>query len=154
MLTGEIRSQIDTIWDAFWSGGIANPLSVIEQITYLLFLRRLDEIQTAKEKAANALGRKIDKPVFDDTPAQQSCRWSKFKHLKPEIPASLADIANGPRRFGEDEQHHERSEKPEQEPLSRSDDPASRACRAAADCRRSGQGGRIAGQAVAGDREA
>jgi HsdM N-terminal domain len=43
MLTGEIRSQIDTIWNAFWTGGISNPLEVIEQITYLLFLRRLDE---------------------------------------------------------------------------------------------------------------
>ena len=39
MLTGEIRNQIDRIWDAFWSGGISNPLEVIEQITYLLFLR-------------------------------------------------------------------------------------------------------------------
>ena len=37
MLTGEIRNQIDRIWDAFWSGGISNPLEVIEQITYLLF---------------------------------------------------------------------------------------------------------------------
>jgi HsdM N-terminal domain len=42
MLTGEIRSQIDRIWDAFWSGGISNPLEVIEQITYLLFLKRLE----------------------------------------------------------------------------------------------------------------
>ena len=42
MLTGEIRNQIDRIGDAFWAGGIANPLEVIEQITYLLFLRRLD----------------------------------------------------------------------------------------------------------------
>jgi len=43
MLTGEIRSQIDRIWDTFWSGGISNPLEVIEQITCLLFLKRLDE---------------------------------------------------------------------------------------------------------------
>jgi type I restriction enzyme M protein len=42
MLTGEIRSQIDQIWNAFWSGGISNPLKVIEQIIYLLFLRRQD----------------------------------------------------------------------------------------------------------------
>ena len=49
MLTGEIRSQIDRIWDAFWSGGIANPLEVIEQITYLLFLRRLDDLHTLEE---------------------------------------------------------------------------------------------------------
>jgi len=39
MFRGEIRSQIDAIWNAFWTGGIPNPLEVIEQITYLLFLR-------------------------------------------------------------------------------------------------------------------
>jgi type I restriction enzyme M protein len=53
MLTGEIRNQIDRIWDAFWSGGISNPLEVIEQITYLLFLKRLDELETAEELKAN-----------------------------------------------------------------------------------------------------
>ena len=46
MLTGDIKNQIDRIWDAFWSGGISNPLEVIEQITYLLFLRRLDDLHT------------------------------------------------------------------------------------------------------------
>jgi type I restriction enzyme M protein len=50
MLTGELRSQIDRIWDAFWSGGISNPLEVIEQITYLLFLRRLDDLHTLEEQ--------------------------------------------------------------------------------------------------------
>ena len=49
MLTGELRSQIDCIWDAFWSGGISNPLEVMEQITYLLFIRRLDELHTREE---------------------------------------------------------------------------------------------------------
>ena len=53
MLTGEIRSQIDQIWNAFWSGGISNPLEVIEQITYLLSLKRLDEQETAEELKAN-----------------------------------------------------------------------------------------------------
>ena len=53
MLTGEIRSQIDQIWNAFWSGGISNPLEVIEQITYLLFLKRLDEQEIAEELKAN-----------------------------------------------------------------------------------------------------
>ena len=47
MLTGPIRSQIDQIWNAFWSGGVSNPLSVIEQITYLLFIKRLDDLQLA-----------------------------------------------------------------------------------------------------------
>ncbi len=42
MVTGELKAQVDAIWDAFWSGGIANPLEVMEQITYLLFIRRLD----------------------------------------------------------------------------------------------------------------
>jgi len=46
MLTGEIRSQIYAIWDSFWSGGISNLLEVMEQITYLLFLRRLDDLHT------------------------------------------------------------------------------------------------------------
>ena len=46
MLTGDIKQRIDAIWNAFWTGGISNPLEVIEQITYLLFLRRLDDLQT------------------------------------------------------------------------------------------------------------
>jgi len=46
MLTGEIRNKVDQIWNTFWTGGISNPLSVIEQITYLLFAKRLDEILT------------------------------------------------------------------------------------------------------------
>ena len=50
MLTGEIRSQIDAIWDAFWSGGISNPLEVIEQITYLLFLRRLSSVHALRPR--------------------------------------------------------------------------------------------------------
>ncbi len=50
MITGELKSKIDRIWDAFWSGGISNPLEVIEQITYLLFIRRLDDLQTLAEK--------------------------------------------------------------------------------------------------------
>ena len=52
VITGELKSKIDRVWDAFWSGGISNPLEVIEQITYLLFIRRLDDIQTLAEKKA------------------------------------------------------------------------------------------------------
>ena len=81
MLTGEIRNQIDRIWDAFWAGGIANPLEVIEQITYLLFLKRLDELHTAEENKANRLKTAIEKPVFG--PEQQELRWSRFKNLSP-----------------------------------------------------------------------
>jgi len=49
VVTGELRSQIDKIWNDFWSGGISNPLEVMEQLTYLLFIKRLDELQTLAE---------------------------------------------------------------------------------------------------------
>jgi type I restriction enzyme M protein len=57
MLTGDIRNQVDTIWNSFWTGGISNPLEVIEQITYLLFLRRLDDRHTVEELKATRPGR-------------------------------------------------------------------------------------------------
>lgn len=57
MLTGEVRNQVDRIWDAFWSGGISKTLRVMEQIAYLLFLRRLDEIHTLEEKKSNPMKR-------------------------------------------------------------------------------------------------
>nr|WP_241255842.1 type I restriction-modification system subunit M N-terminal domain-containing protein [Candidatus Protofrankia californiensis] len=63
MLSGDLRSRIDRVWDAFWSGGISNPLEVIEQITYLMFIRRLDSIQTGKENKANRTRRPIENPV-------------------------------------------------------------------------------------------
>jgi len=79
MITGEIRNQIDRIWDSFWSGGISNPMEVIEQMTYLLFIKRLDELHAAREKKANRLKRAIENPIFDDS--QQHLRWSQFKSL-------------------------------------------------------------------------
>jgi type I restriction enzyme M protein len=87
MITGELKSQIDRIWDAFWAGGIANPLEVIEQITYLLFIKRLDELHTAQEKKANRLGRPIENPVFPaNTPEHKysEMRWSVFKNFEPK----------------------------------------------------------------------
>jgi type I restriction enzyme M protein len=56
MIAGELKSKIDRLWDTFWSGGISNPLEVIEQITYLMFVRRLDSVQTGKERRANRTG--------------------------------------------------------------------------------------------------
>jgi len=76
VITGEIKSKIDQIWNAFWSGGISNPLEVMEQMTYLLFIRRLDEIQITKEKKANRLKKPVEHPIF--TPEQDHLRWSKF----------------------------------------------------------------------------
>src|SRR6187402_3023796 len=93
MLTGEIRSKIDALWNAFWSGGIANPLEVIEQITYLLFLKRLDDLHTLEEnKAARLKLGKLERRVFPEGKdgigkgegrAYEDCRWSRFKHFAP-----------------------------------------------------------------------
>lgn len=59
MITGELKSKNDRVCDAFWSGGTSNPLEVIEQITYLLFIRRLDDIQTLAEKKRKALPEEV-----------------------------------------------------------------------------------------------
>lgn len=88
MLTGEIRSQIDRIWDAFWSGGIANPLEVIEQITYLMFIRRLDDLHTLEENKANRLKQPMARRVFPEGEdakgrSYEDYRWSRFKHVAP-----------------------------------------------------------------------
>ena len=82
MITGELKSKVDRIWDTMWSGGISNPLSVIEQLTYLLFIKRLDELHTREERKAARTGRPIEEPVF--TARQGPLRWSRFKELAPE----------------------------------------------------------------------
>ena len=82
MITGEIKSRIDRIWDTMWSGGISNPLSVIEQLTYLLFIKRLDELHTLKERKAARLGKPLEDPIFAS--GQEHLRWSRFKEAAPE----------------------------------------------------------------------
>ncbi len=83
VITGDLKSKIDRIWDAFWSGGISNPLEVIEQITYLLFIRRLDDLQTLQENRA----RRLKEPVTDPTflPGHEHLRWSRFKNTDPAV---------------------------------------------------------------------
>ena len=80
MITGELKSKVDQVWNAFWSGGIANPLEVIEQITYLLFIRRLDDLDTLAEQKARRTG-KPEPTRFG--PDQQDLRWSVFKNAEP-----------------------------------------------------------------------
>ena len=82
MITGELKSKIDRIWDTMWSGGISNPLSVIEQLTYLLFIKRLDELHTLKERKAARTGKPIEGPIF--AADQDRLRWSRFKEAAPE----------------------------------------------------------------------
>jgi len=88
MITGAIKTQIDQIWNAFWSGGISNPLEVIEQITYLLFLRRLDDLHTLEENKAARLKEPMARRVFPAGKESkgrpfEDLRWSRFKHLAP-----------------------------------------------------------------------
>ena len=86
MLTGQIRNDIDKLWEKFWTGGITNPLTVIEQISYLMFARMLDMQEDMAERKANALqkqgkgGKDFDR-LFPNTPEGQLLRWKNFKNL-------------------------------------------------------------------------
>lgn len=90
MITGEIKTQIDNIWDAFWTGGITNSITILEQMTYLFFMKMLDDAQLKKESNAALLGVKVKDPVFgegnwhnpetDKDVPYNSLRWSVFKN--------------------------------------------------------------------------
>lgn len=82
MITGELKSKVDRVWDAFWSGGISNPLEVIEQITYLLFIRRLDDLETLAERRARVSKKPEGLRFAAD---QQDLRWSRFKNEEPAV---------------------------------------------------------------------
>src|SRR6266540_1330052 len=94
MFTGEIRSKVDAIWNAFWTGGISNPLEVIEQITYLLFLKRLDDLHTLEENKASRLKKPIERRIFPEGAdpkfrPYEDLRWSRFKNVSPAEMFSL-----------------------------------------------------------------
>ena len=94
MLTGEIRNQVDRIWNEFATGGLSNPLEVIEQITYLLFLKRLDDLQTLEESKAARLGQSIERRIFPEGKdpkgrSYEDLRWSRFKNFAP---AEMFDV--------------------------------------------------------------
>ncbi len=96
MLTGEIRNKVDQIWNAFWSGGVSNPLSVIEQITYLLFIKRLDDLHTLEESKAETLGLEIERRIFpegkdDKGRAYEDMRWSRFKNFEARDMMTVVD---------------------------------------------------------------
>jgi type I restriction enzyme M protein len=94
MITGEIKNRIDQIWDTFWTGGITNSITILEQMTYLFFMKMLDDAQRTKEANANALGVKVKEPTFKDgmwhnpdsdkNVPYKNLRWSVFKNMEPE----------------------------------------------------------------------
>ena len=87
MITGELKGQVDKIWNDFWTGGVSNPLTVIEQFTYLIFLKRLDDKQLKMEEEENLLGIKMENPIY--TKNQKALRWSQFKDKDPEVMYNL-----------------------------------------------------------------
>ena len=92
MITGELKNKVDALWTEFWTGGLANPLDVIEQITYLMFIHDLDEVDTRKEKECVILGIPHES-LFPETVKLgerevrgNDLRWSVFR----DKPASAA----------------------------------------------------------------
>ena len=94
MITGEIKNRIDSIWDTFWTGGITNSITILEQMTYLFFMKMLDDAQRTREANANAFGVEVSEPTFKygswhnpetdrDVPFND-LRWSVFKNKDPE----------------------------------------------------------------------
>jgi type I restriction enzyme M protein len=93
MITGEVKNKVDKIWEVFWTGGITNPLSVIEQFTYLLFIKGLDDKQNDLDANATLLGIEVQK-IFGDN--QQNLRWNRFKQEPAEKMFRLfTDFENG-----------------------------------------------------------
>lgn len=82
MLTGQQRNDIDKIWKEFWQNGMTDPLSIIKQITYLLFIRNLDRQQELKEKQANKLKMPVQDPIYSEE--ERDLRWNVFKDKDPE----------------------------------------------------------------------
>lgn len=90
MITGEIKNRIDAIWDTFWTGGITNSITILEQMTYLFFMKMLDDAQMKKEASSALLGTTIDDPTFksglwhnpetDKDVPYERLRWHNFKH--------------------------------------------------------------------------
>ena len=93
MITGEIKNRIDGIWDAFWTGGITNSITILEQMTYLFFMKMLDDTQLKKEATASVFGVEISDPVFgkdmwhnpdtDKDVPYETLRWNVFKNYEP-----------------------------------------------------------------------
>ena len=85
MITGELKNQIDQIWNDMYSYGMSNPLVVIEQLTYLFFIKSLDDMETKNEKAAEIFGTDYER-IFPTDAAGQEMRWSVFQPQNKSLP--------------------------------------------------------------------
>ena len=80
MLKQELKTQINKLWDKFWSGGISNPLTAIEQMSYLIFMKRIEDLDNKHVETAKARGEKYTS-IFED---YEECRWSHWKHFNAD----------------------------------------------------------------------
>jgi type I restriction enzyme M protein len=87
MITGALKSKIDKLWLEFWAGGITNPLTVIEQISFLMFARMLDMREIAAERRARRLERDDWERIFPSD--KQHLRWSHLINLGAEEQLSI-----------------------------------------------------------------
>ena len=76
------KNDVSRLMDIIWSSGLTDPMECVKQITYLMFLKIMDDQETARERNVNALGVPLDNPLFDEE--HRCCRWSVFKHYEPE----------------------------------------------------------------------
>ena len=110
MLTdAQLRTQVDALWDKLWSGGLSNPLDAIEQLSFLLFLKQLDEREQDAERAARLRGTKFE-PLFPDTEEGRELRWSYWSqlpadealaHVKEKVFPFLKTLGGASGSFGE-----------------------------------------------------
>lgn len=80
MLDSELKSKINLLWNKFWSGGISNPLQAIEQMSYLIFMKRLEDEDVSREQNAKLLGNK-QVSIFK---GNEDCKWSKWTEMPAE----------------------------------------------------------------------
>lgn len=109
MITGELKSRIDKLWEEFWTGGITNPLTVIEQISFLMFARLLDIAETRNEKKAQRTSKPFRR-IFLGTEEGQALRWREFKnygadkmlpHVRDKVFHHFKSVAVEGAKFGE-----------------------------------------------------
>jgi type I restriction enzyme M protein len=92
MLTDtQLRAKVDALWDKLWSGGLSNPLDAIEQLSFLLFLKQLDEREEDAERAARLRGKEYE-PLFPASDDGRKLRWSYWSQLPAE--QALAQVKN------------------------------------------------------------
>jgi type I restriction enzyme M protein len=109
VITGELKSKVDKLWEEFWTGGITNPLTVIEQISFLMFARLLDITETRNVKKSQRTGKPFRR-IFSDTEEGQALRWREFKnygadkmlpHVRDKVFPHFKSVAVEGAKFGE-----------------------------------------------------